>query len=1077
MKNRFAVARTLLTCCFLFFTCQQLAYADNSMPRLLDGFDTADEWKIQATDQVKANLRTISGDAGGTKAMCIDYDFNGVSGYASASRMMPIDFPEQFSFDLKIKGNGGRNHLQIKLVDASGENVWWQNKVDFLPPSEWQNFRIKKRHIDFAWGPGQDQGLRHTEKIELVIAAGKDGGKGSVCFSQLRFQEIDVKQNQISVPEVSASSDSRGAQHILNNKSTTGWRSDHNKSQTLTVDFKNSREFGGVILHWECKYFASQYSIQLSDDGQTWRTVRQVLDGNGGDDPLDLPESEARFLRVVLQDGPENHYVLKNIEIKDLAFGSSTNAFIQAVAKNGKRGLYPRGFMGEQTYWTILGINGGQASGLMGEDGTIEASKGGFSVEPFILDGKSVLSWADVKVSQSLQDDYLPLPSVKWKTKELTLEISSFATGTPSQSQILTRYTLQNLSRNPITRTLALAIRPFQVNPPAQFLNTTGGSSDIKHLEWKKPDVIVNGALGVRSLSKPTNFFSSSFDAGQISERLGEATELPEVPASHDKSGRASGALLYSLSLAAGESKSIILALPMTGVLEENSLVMESAEAHFSTLRELTIAEWKESLNRVKVRLPANQQSQFNVMRSALSHILISRDGPALQPGTRSYARSWIRDGAMMTEGLLRLGHKETASAFVEWYSRFQFANGKVPCCVDQRGADPVPENDSHGQIIFSIAELYRYSRDTEQLKRLWPHVEQSFAYMEQLRASEQNKKNEGTSYYGLMPASISHEGYSAKPMHSYWDDFWALRGYKDAVSMASILGKKDQILEMTQGRNAFETDLKRSIASSIKLHAIDFIPGAAELGDFDPTSATISLSPADAGNIIEPKILRNTFDRYWKNFVLRRDSDKNWDAYTPYELRTVSTFVRLGFPDRAQSALSYFYKDLRPAGWNQWAEVVGREYRKERFIGDMPHAWISSDYIRSFLDVFTFEEERNQSITLAAGVPDSWLLGDGIAITDLRTSYGLLGYHLRMTNKELILKVSGGIDIPPGGVYYRTNIQNQAGISGDGWSHDKGVLKIWKLPANVHILRGGSGKKNFCKAGELKCSFRKINP
>ena len=33
----------------------------------------------------------------------------------------------------------------------------------------------------------------------------------------------------------------------------------------------------------------------------------------------------------------------------------------------------------------------------------------------------------------------------------------------------------------------------------------------------------------------------------------------------------------------------------------------------------------------------------------------------------------------------------------------------------------------------------------------------------------------------GLMPESISHEGYSAKPMHSYWDDFWALRGYLDA--------------------------------------------------------------------------------------------------------------------------------------------------------------------------------------------------------------------------------------------------------------------------------------------------------
>jgi hypothetical protein len=26
--------------------------------------------------------------------------------------------------------------------------------------------------------------------------------------------------------------------------------------------------------------------------------------------------------------------------------------------------------------------------------------------------------------------------------------------------------------------------------------------------------------------------------------------------------------------------------------------------------------------------------------------------------------------------------------------------------------------------------------------------------------------------FYGLLPASISHEGYSAKPMHSHWDNF-----------------------------------------------------------------------------------------------------------------------------------------------------------------------------------------------------------------------------------------------------------------------------------------------------------------
>jgi hypothetical protein len=38
---------------------------------------------------------------------------------------------------------------------------------------------------------------------------------------------------------------------------------------------------------------------------------------------------------------------------------------------------------------------------------------------------------------------------------------------------------------------------------------------------------------------------------------------------------------------------------------------------------------------------------------------------------------------------------------------------------------------------------------------------------------------------------SISHEGYSDKAMHSYWDNFFVLKGFKDAAAIASVLGMK----------------------------------------------------------------------------------------------------------------------------------------------------------------------------------------------------------------------------------------------------------------------------------------------
>lgn len=154
------------------------------------------------------------------------------------------------------------------------------------------------------------------------------------------------------------------------------------------------------------------------------------------------------------------------------------------------------------------------------------------------------------------------------------------------------------------------------------------------------------------------------------------------------------------------------------------------------------------------------------------------------------------------------------------------------------------------------------------------------------------------------------------------------------------------------------------------------------------------------------------TFERYWREFVERRDGQRSWDAYTPYELRNVGAFVRLGWRERAFEALSYFMNDRRPRAWNGWAEVVGRDARERRFVGDMPHAWISSDYIRSVLDLFAFE--RDGALVLAAGVPEAWLDGEGVAVRGLRTAYGSVSYALRREHNQLILNVEG--EVPPGG-------------------------------------------------------------
>ena len=111
---------------------------------------------------------------------------------------------------------------------------------------------------------------------------------------------------------------------------------------------------------------------------------------------------------------------------------------------------------------------------------------------------------------------------------------------------------------------------------------------------------------------------------------------------------------------------------------------------------------WEDRLGRVRIRLGGGGDC-VDALRTATAHILVNRDGPALQPGPRRYTRSWIRDGATMAAALLRMGCFAEVRDFLRWYAVHQAADGNVPCAVDRSGPDWLPEHDSHGQLAFTL--------------------------------------------------------------------------------------------------------------------------------------------------------------------------------------------------------------------------------------------------------------------------------------------------------------------------------------------------------------------------------------
>ncbi len=975
-------------------------------------------WVAQPSDGVSLSLRSDVGQSG--QALRLDFDFHSGGGYAVARRVLPLVLPENYQFTFWIQADAPVNNLEFKLIDPSGENVWWVNRRDFEFPRAWTLVTLKKRHIGFAWGPRGGGEMDSVAAIELAVTAGS-GGRGTVWIDELAITMLEPAREYDLTPVASASTSSPedDAAWAIDGDTTTSWRVAPGE-QWLQIDFLRSREFGGLVLKWEGAVRPVEYRITASLDKVRWDTLYTTARRTGARDYIFLPESEARWLRldVIAARGAARR--LREVEVKPLSWAPTRNDFFAAIARDAPRGAYPRYVAGEASYWTVVGVDGDSVEALINTDGAVEVGKRAFSIEPVVRDDR-LYTWSDVTSTVWLEGGYLPIPSVRWQAPRFSLQVTAFVAGSPGSSILYVRYRVRGDDRSVSTPALTLVVRPFQVNPSYQFLNNVGGVTRIDSVRLTRAAVVVNGRPRVVPLVTPSAAAALTFDHGNPIESLRNGS-LPSDSTANDPFGHASAVLSFSNPLAPGAERVIDIAVPLHGQ-SPSSIVRDSAEV--SALLTGTATEWRDALNRVRFEVPLEAQQVVNTLRSNLAYILINRDGPAIQPGSRAYERSWIRDGSLTSAALLRMGHAETARSFIEWFAPHQYPSGKVPCCVDARGADPVPEHDSHGQLIYAIAEYWRFTRDRGFLARLWPHVARAVAYIDSLRQqrlTDEYRAPDKRAFYGLLPPSISHEGYSAKPMHSYWDDFFALKGLKDAVSIAEALGRREDTAGFTTLRDAFRKDLLASFQAAMAMHRIDFLPGAADLGDFDATSTTVGITPVGELASLPGAAVTNTFERYYEDFVGRRDRGPVWDAFTPYELRVVGTFIRLGQKQRAHELLDFFFQHQRPRAWNHWAEVVWRDPALAKFIGDMPHTWVGSDYIRSVLDMFAYERDEDDALVVAPGIPESWVTrGTGIAVQGLPTYYGPLTFSMRGTPAEVAVRVERGVRPPQSGIIVRS--------------------------------------------------------
>lgn len=847
-----------------------------------------------------------------------------------------------------------------------------------------------------------------------------------------------------------------GPERAVDGNEETAWRSEGVRDEWWAVELPDSFDLGGIELTWGPRY-ATEYDVEVSSDGQTWDKMYREEFGNGGRDYIFFPSRRARWVRIVCRrSADERGFELAHLELKSGEEQVTPLRAYQAAARNAPRGRYPMWLRREQEFWTVVGLPDDDQESLIGETGTVEPFKGGFSVQPFVVLGTQIVTWADVKVSQRLEDDYLPLPSVQWKGSGWKLEISAVTVGEPGAAHTAVRYRLSNTTARPVRARLVLAVRPIQLNPIWQH----GGLSRIDEAEYvaegAMPRLRINNRAGLLLATRPDKVGVSPLSNGDVTDFLDRGM-LPDITLARDTDGKVGAGLEYRLDVEPSAYKDVVVLLPLHSSADVSEVWGQTPEVAFESAWSEARSKWTDLLHLGKIEIPEKRLTQ--VLKSNLAYILINHDSPWLKPGSRNYNHGWMRDGALTGEAMLRLGRADLVKSFILNFHRFVNDEGWVPFMIMEDGrpcgfnpnkdGGEGHEFDSQGQFVFIVRRYYDFTKDQDTLRAVYPSIVRALKYGRAIRKMRMADKYRDTEYWGILPHSNSHEGYFPAK-HSYWDDFWMLRGLKDGAWLAEALGRSEDAAWMREEEQDLRRCLLISIDKVVQRGGLNYVPGCVELSDEDPTSTSIAVITCDEGAWLPSNLLYRTFDRYQSRIEKRYRGVP--DSFTPYEARNAEVFARLGQRERALALIRYLANDsTRPRAWNHLAEVVHADYRAASYIGDMPHTWVGSDLINAMISLFVYEDR--DSLVLGAGLDPAWA-SEGITVADLPTAFGAVAYRVARDGDHIEAEVTGTAAPPKGFVWALPDAWREGSfaLNGEPVSLEGGNIRFSRLPAQITV-------------------------
>ena len=690
--------------------------------------------------------------------------------------------------------------------------------------------------------------------------------------------------------------------------------------------------------------------------------------------------------------------------------------------------LFPSSLHEQQVYWTAVSVPAGEQKSLFDEYGDLEPFKDAPLVQPLWRDASGrIVAAFNANRTQSLRDGWIPMPTVVWSPQPgLQLRSEAIATITAAGPATLVRHRLENSGPRAVDGQFALLVRPMQVNPPWQH----GGISEIRTVGFEgtgqNTQLVVNGRPLLTSLTAPSAQGVAPFGPTGQTEITRYVAEggVPAASFIKDPIGLGAAAMLYTVHLEPREQTDVVLLFPLgefpanlgkaTGLPQhpEQNVPANPSPSDFDRLATLTEQQWHVRLGRVDIGLP--DESVVETLRAQVAYMLVNARGPAMEAGPRNYNRSFIRDGSATAAILLRMGIPGPAREYLRWYADHGVRDSGMisPILNDDGsvngGVGSELEYDSQGEFVSLVADVARLDGGAASVREYLPSVRGALKFLQTLRertlvAGYQAASEVPQRFRGILAPSISHEGYPS-PTHSYWDDYWALKGWHDGAWLARQWRVSDMATWAADQGTALRDSMATSIRATMDWKHIDYVPASADFGDPDPSSVSIALDPCGQQELLPDTALHTTFMRYLDD-VRKRALPGARYVYSPYEFRNVLTFVHLDEPLLAEELLNRLRADRRPSGWQVFAEVVRSPMRSVFYLGDMPHTWVGAEYVRAVIGMLMHEGDGR--LDLLPGVPPDWVTGKGLSIDRLPTAFGELSMSAQQDESTLRIQLA----------------------------------------------------------------------